>query len=106
MNYNNNMISLTPKELEEFRSIQEDIYTKVIEKVYNNPILEDIDFELAIFKTDKIDVDYIISLLDKLKLKSINNEIDFKIEAEKIKEKIKDISLKSKADLLYKFISL
>ncbi|MEG1010088.1 MAG: hypothetical protein RSE41_10505 [Clostridia bacterium] len=106
INYNNNMISLSPKELEEFRSVQKDIARKVLEKVYSDPILENIDFELGIFKTDEINADYIFALLNELRSKLINNEIDFKVEVEKIKEKIKDVSLKSKAELLYKFISL
>lgn len=101
--YDNKMISISLKELEEFRSVQKDISRKVIDKIYKDPILEDIDFEIDIFKTDEINVDYILMMLNNLKNK-VSDKTIFKFEVNKVIESIRKTELKSKAKLIEEFI--
>lgn len=105
INYEDRMILLTRSELEEFRSVQKDIANKVKDKIYKDQILQDIDFEVDIFRTDEINVDYILNTLNNLKNKYHDTTV-FKFEVNKIIESIKKTELKSKAKLIEKFILL
>ena len=102
INFNDNMVDLTKNEIEQYRSVQKEIASKVINNVYKEPILHDIDFELEVFKTDEINVDYILFQLNNLK-KYAKDHV-FKLEINKILENIEKSGLKSKAKLLEEFI--
>lgn len=102
INFNDNMIHLTKQQIEEYRSVQKEIASKVVNNVYKEPILHDIDFELEVFKTDEINVDYILFQLNNLK-KYAKDHV-FKLEINKILESIEKSGLKSKAKLLKEFI--
>ncbi len=99
-----NDLSMTEQQFEDFKSKYLDLHDKVKseharEKV---SILEDVDFELELIHRDEINVAYIIRLLIKLKANQ-------KKDAEQIEKEIfnllnTEIQLRSKKELIQKFI--
>lgn len=97
-----NMLLIDRDELNRWRDILKEIKNSVENNPKKESILNDIDFELEIFKTDEINVDYILANLEKLR-----NSTDietFSYEISKVIDDIKKRGLKSKAKLLEEFI--
>jgi type I restriction enzyme R subunit len=100
-------IGIDEQEFEDYKSKYLDLYDKVISEhqVEKVSILEDVDFELELIHRDEINVTYIIQLLIKLKLKieqdgkggDVENEISNIINT--------NTQLRSKRELIEKFIS-
>jgi type I restriction enzyme R subunit len=100
-------IDIDEQEFEDYKSKYLDLYDKVISEhqVEKVSILEDVDFELELIHRDEINVTYIIQLLIKLKLKieqdgkggDVENEISNIINT--------NTQLRSKRELIEKFIS-
>lgn len=98
-------LKITAQEFEDYKSKYLDIYQKVkndnaIEKV---SILEDVDFELELIRRDEISVDYIVMLLQKLI--DTSKESKAQIAAKITQHLNSDIKLRSKRELIEKFIS-
>ena len=102
--FNNEDLSLTAQQFNDYRSAYLDLYDKV--KTDNRKeqasILDDVDFELELIHRDVINVQYILTLLAKL----YDAE---EAEQQKIKDLILDtvagdIELRSKRELIQKFI--
>jgi type I restriction enzyme R subunit len=99
-----NDLSMTEQQFEDYKSKYLDLHDKVKgehekEKV---SILDDVDFELELIHRDEINVSYIIQLLIKLKANQ-------KKEAEQIEKEIinllnTEVQLRSKKELIEKFI--
>jgi len=98
------IMPLTEQELLDYQSKYLDIYERV--KVNNEKdkvsILDDIDFEIELLRTDKINVMYIIALLKELDFTSPT----FKKDKEFILKALDtSVELKSKKELFEKFIN-
>ena len=96
-------LNIEEQEFNDFKSVYLDLYDKVKNSTENTPesILDDIDFEIELIRNDKINVDYILNLLEDLSLNSYSYEQD----KEKILNLMKQTeSLRSKIDLIEKFI--
>lgn len=97
-------LKMTEQQFEDFKSKYLDLYDKVKsnhqkEKV---SILEDVDFELELIHRDEINVSYIIQLL--IKLKSQTQKDKTKAEKEIFNLLSTDATLRSKRELIEKFI--
>lgn len=95
---------MTEQLFEDYKSKYLDLYDKVKsnhqkEKV---SILEDVDFELELIHRDEINVNYIIQLLIKLKA-SVQKDVT-KTEKEIFNLLNSDVQLRSKRELIEKFI--
>jgi type I restriction enzyme R subunit len=95
---------MTEQQFEDFKSKYLDLYDKVKsnnqkEKV---SILEDVDFELELIHRDEINVAYIIQLLIKLKAKTQKDTT--KAEQEIFNLLSTETTLRSKRELIEKFI--
>jgi type I restriction enzyme R subunit len=95
---------MTEQEFEDYKSKYLDLYDKVKsnnqkEKV---SILEDVDFELELIHRDEINVTYIIQLL--IKLKADTQKDTSKAEKEIFNLLNTEITLRSKRELIEKFI--
>lgn len=97
-----NMLLIDMDELNRWRDILKEIKNSVELDAKKESILNDIDFQLEIFKTDEINVDYILANLEKLK--NSNDLENFEYQISKVIEDIKKHGLKSKAKLLEEFI--
>ncbi|TDG35887.1 type I restriction endonuclease subunit R [Pedobacter changchengzhani] len=98
-------LEMTEQLFEDYKSKYLDLYDKVKgehqkEKV---SILEDVDFELELIHRDEINVAYIIQLL--IKLKSKNQKDTTKAEQEIFNLLGTETTLRSKRELIEKFIS-
>lgn len=102
INYNDDLISWTRQEIEDYCSIQKEIRTRVENNIFKEPILKDIDFELDVIQNDEINVDYIFNQLDDFK-KDIKENV-FTLNVDKILSKIEKNSLRKKSELLEQFI--
>ena len=96
-------LSMIEQVFEDYKSKYLDLYDKV---KHNNQkekesILNDVDFEIELIHRDEINVRYIIQLLIKLKLASKNQD---KTKAEIAKLLASEIHLRSKKELIEKFI--
>jgi len=97
-------LKMSEQEFEDFKSKYLDLYDKVKnnhqkEKV---SILEDVDFELELIHRDEINVSYIIQLL--IKLKSQTQKDTSKAEKEIFNLLSTEATLRSKRELIEKFI--
>ncbi len=95
-------LGIDEQEFEDYTSKYLDIY----ESVKNNEgekesVLEDIDFELDLLTTDRINVEYIITLLRQLNPKESSYEKDRQSILDMVS---KDPELKSKKELIARFI--
>lgn len=99
LEFDMNMINITHDEIEGYKSVYQNIYEKVKNEIITAEIIKDIDFELETFE-DEINVDYILDLVKNVKY----DELSFEIELNKIMDKIKEISSKSKKELIESFI--
>ena len=102
--FDNEDLSLTAQQFNDYRSAYLDLYDKVKtdNKKEQASILDDVDFELELIHRDVINVQYILTLLAKL----YDAE---EAEQQKIKDLILDtvagdIELRSKRELIQKFI--
>lgn len=95
-------LDISEQEFEDFRSKYLDLY-ELTKKGERNKIsiLDDIDFEIELLKTDKINVDYILELIRDLDMESSSFIKDKKFILDLME---KEISLRSKKELLEKFI--
>lgn len=98
-------IAMSMQDFEDYKSKYLDIYTKVKnsggkEKV---SILEDVDFELELIKRDDVNVSYILMLLARLKTATPEEKVKLEKNINDIIDG--DIKLRSKKDLILKFIS-
>ncbi len=86
----------------DFKSAYLDIYDEIkTGKDEGESVLDDIDFELELLRTDKINVDYILRLLEDLELNSSSYEHDRQRIISIMKE---HENLRSKIDLIERFI--
>ncbi|MBL0119907.1 MAG: type I restriction endonuclease subunit R [Saprospiraceae bacterium] len=97
-------LEMTEQQFEDYKSKYLDLYDKVKrghekEKV---SILEDVDFELELIHRDEINVSYIIQLL--IKLKSQKQKDTSKAEQEIFNLLSNETTLRSKRELIEKFI--
>lgn len=103
-----NFPSLPATEMESYRSKYFDAYREITsdnkEKV-NVSVLDDIDFEIELLETDKIDVQYILNLIKTINLDSNKTR---QADTNKIKRLLQNADseeLKSKVDLLEAFLN-
>jgi len=99
INFDFKDVLITREEWEKYKQVQKYIAEQVNFNLSKDSILDNIDFELD-FTVDKIDVDYILSLANEIKINSKN----FDDQISEIMEKIQKISLKPKRLLLESFI--
>jgi len=98
-------VGITEQELADYGSKYRDLQPTVKlykEETVKESILGEIDFEIELLGTTKVDVDYIIELLSKM----VSSDVDSK---EKLKEKLlrqitNDIKQHSKRELIQRFI--
>jgi type I restriction enzyme R subunit len=100
-------IGIDEQEFEDYKSKYLDLYDKVISEhqVEKVSILEDVDFELELIHRDEINVTYIIQLLIKLKLKIEQDGKGGEVENEISNIINTNTQLRSKRELIEKFIS-
>lgn len=96
-------VNIEEQEFNDFRSAYLDIYDEFKkEKEDGESVLDDIDFELELLRTDKINVDYILNLLADLD----KNSASYKHDKGRIISIMKEHeNLRSKIDLIEKFIN-
>jgi type I restriction enzyme R subunit len=103
----NKFPGLPEKEMEAYRSKYFDAYREIKKPARTSPdvsILDDIDFEIELLETDRIDVQYIVNLIKTINLDSSRNR---KADSNKIRRLLQNADseeLKSKADLLEAFL--
>ena len=96
-------LKIKEQEFNDFKSAYLDIYDEFkTGKEEGVSVLEDIDFELELLRTDNINVDYILRLLEDLDAKSSSFDHDKKRIISVMKE---HEHLRSKIDLIEKFIN-
>lgn len=100
--FNMNLLQIDMDELNRWRDILKEIKSSIEKNVIKESILNDIDFELEIFKTDEINIDYILANLEKIRKFSDKKIISYEID--KVVEDIQNHGLKSKTKLLEEFI--
>ncbi len=101
--FNWNDLNIEEQEFNDFKSAYLDIYDEVIvDKDNGESVLDDIDFELELLRTDQIDVDYILNILADLDANSNSFEHDKNRIISIMKE---HENLRSKIDLIEKFIN-
>jgi type I restriction enzyme, R subunit len=98
-------LEMTEQEFEDYKSKYLDLYDKVKSEQQKEKvsILEDVDFELELIHQDYINVNYIIELLVKIKLQKQKNTTE--AEAEIFNLLNSEVTLRSKRELIQKFIS-
>lgn len=97
-------VEIEEQDFNDFRSAYLDIYDEIKnhEKDDGESVLNDIDFELELLRTDKINVDYILTLLADLD----KNSPSFPHDKKRIISLMKEHeNLRSKIDLIEKFIN-
>ena len=97
-------LKMTEQEFEDYKSKYLDLYDKVKSSKQKEKvsILEDVDFELELIHRDEINVSYIIKLL--IKLKSEKQKDTTKAELEILNLLSTETTLRSKRELIEKFI--
>ncbi|MFH6958081.1 type I restriction endonuclease subunit R [Flavobacterium aquidurense] len=97
-------LKMTEQQFEDFKSKYLDLYDKVKSERQKEKvsILEDVDFELELIHRDEINVAYIIQLLVKLKSQTKKNTS--KVEQEILNLLSTETTLRSKRELIEKFI--
>lgn len=93
-------LQITEQDFNDFFSVYLDIYNDKPKDEGAISILNDIDFELELVRNDKINVDYILDLLENFDLNGDNSREKERI----IKLMSQTESLRSKIDLIEKFI--
>ncbi len=98
-------LSMNEQLFEDYKSKYLDLYDKVKNNYQKEKvsILEDVDFELELIRRDEINVNYIIQLLVKLKSKTKKDAEQ--TEKEIVKLLNSEVKLRSKRELIEKFIS-
>ena len=99
--YNPSLINITEDELSTYRSVQKIFAKRIAQGLEKESILGDIDFEIEIISVDDIDVDHILNLLEGIDI----NTDDFQLKLDGIIAKLRKSTLKSKAELIEKFIN-
>jgi type I restriction enzyme R subunit len=94
-------LSLPEQEIEDYKSKYIDIYDPPTSIGEKESVLEDIDFEIELLRRDDINVEYILKLLKKLRPNTPGFEKDKQFILNTME---KDIKLRSKIDLINKFI--
>ena len=95
---------ISEQEYEDFKGKYSNIYNETKRGVEKVSVLNDIDFEIELICTDKINVDYILKLIANIDL---TNPGDIKRKTRKISEELDktgDESLRLKKDLLKDFL--
>ncbi len=95
------------QQMEQFRSKYYEAYRKIIEnkdKPEKDSILDDINFEMELLETDKINVEYIVNLIKAINLDSKKNTDADRRKITRILTHVDNDDLKSKADLLQDFL--
>ena len=96
-------LNIEEQEFNDFKSAYLDIYDEFkIDTDNGESVLDDIDFELELLRTDQIDVDYILNILADLDANSNSFEHDKNRIISIMKE---HENLRSKIDLIEKFIN-
>ena len=97
-------VEIEEQEFNDFKSAYLDIYSEIKDSDDEGPesVLKDIDFELELLRTDRINVDYILTLLEDLD----KNSGSFEHDKQRIISLMKEHeNLRSKIDLIEKFIN-
>jgi len=92
---------LPEQEIEDYKSKYIDIYDPPTSIGEKESVLEDIDFEIELLRRDDINVEYILKLLKELRPNTPGFEKDKQFILNTME---KDIKLRSKIDLINKFI--
>lgn len=102
--FTEDVIGISEQEYEDFKSKYFNLYDKSRRETEKVSVLQDIDFEIELIHTDKINVEYILKLITNIDL---TNPGDIKNKQRKISEELDksgDDSLRLKRDLLKKFL--
>lgn len=99
--FNYKDLSLPEQEIEDYKSKYIDIYDPPTSIGEKESVLEDIDFEIDLLRRDDINVEYILKLLKELQPNTPGFEKDKQFILNTME---KDIKLRSKIDLINKFI--
>lgn len=103
--FNNDDISMSSQEFEDFKSKYYNLYRKITTEKEKDSILFDIDFSLELVQTDKINVQYILNLIRSIDL---NNKEQKEKDIKEIELKLQNITddeLYLKADLIRAFLN-
>ncbi|MDR0901017.1 MAG: type I restriction endonuclease subunit R [Methanobrevibacter sp.] len=95
-------LNIPEQEFEDYKSKYLDIYTYTDSGLNKTSILNDVDFEIELIKRDNINVSYILTLLKELNTSAPSFDKDKEFI---IKTMENSPELKSKVDLIEKFIS-
>lgn len=94
-------LKIEEQEYNDFKSVYLDIYDEQKEDGENISVLNDIDFELVLLRNDKINVDYILKLMEDLD----PEDKSYQHDKENILKKVRETEqLRSKIDLIQRFI--
>ncbi|WP_137596702.1 type I restriction endonuclease subunit R [Paucilactobacillus kaifaensis] len=100
--------AFTPQDMESYRGKYFDAYHHIQRndepKGEKASVLEDIDFEIELLETDKIDVQYIVNLIKTINLDSKENKDADRNKIKRMLNNADSAELKSKADLLAAFL--
>lgn len=98
----------TAQDMESYRGKYFDAYHHIQEhtdtKGEKASVLEDIDFQIELLETDKIDVQYIVNLIKTINLDSKDNTDADREKIKRLLDNADSMELKSKADLLAAFL--
>lgn len=94
-------LKIEEQQYNDFKSVYLDIHDELKEEGENTSVLNDIDFELVLLRNDKINVDYILHLMEDLN----PEDKSYTHDKENILRKVRETEqLRSKIDLIEKFI--
>lgn len=99
--FNYKDLSLPEQEIEDYKSKYIDIYKPPMITGEKASVLEDIDFEIELLRRDDINVEYILKLLKELRPNTPGFEKDKQFILDTMG---KDLNLRSKIDLIDRFI--
>jgi type I restriction enzyme, R subunit len=101
-------LQLTQQEFEDYKSKYLDIYDFAHKKEAGASILEEVDFELELIHRDEVNVDYILNLLSQLQkqqAKSGTSASNDSAKQQVLNLLAKETQLRSKRELIEKFIA-
>ena len=103
IDFNINKTDVDMKTYFELQGLYKDIYNRVKPTVNKESILNDIDFEIELLGSTKVNFDYLVELLRKYQ--NNHDEKDKKKTRSKIIKLVTSINEKSKKELLLKFVN-
>src|SRR5699024_1981333 len=100
------LLGVSEQDYEDYRSAYLDYYDKYVrqkdsEKVSDN---NDIDFEIEVIRNDKVNVSYILNLIENIDLENKKKQAEERKQIKLMLERADDENLRLKADLIQEFL--